>query len=54
MASSGPNSPALGANDTSVGATAWTSPTNIYTSNDTRATVALNNSQSQYLKATNF
>ena len=54
MASSGPNSAALGASDSTVGAVAWSTPTNIYTSNDARATAALNNQQSQYLKATTF
>lgn len=53
MASSGPNNPALGASDSTVGAVAWSTPTNIYTSNNSRATAALNNQQSNYLKATN-
>lgn len=38
MAFQGPRNPALGVNDASGGTAAWSSPTAIYTSNDTRAT----------------
>ena len=55
-ASSGPSSPATAANDTANGGTeAWVNPNNCFSSNDTRATVALTTGQtSQLLKATNF
>ncbi len=55
-ATSGPNNPSAGANDASVGTLAWTTPTNVYTSNDGRATAALTNppTTTQYLVATGF
>jgi hypothetical protein len=45
--------PATGADNSAYGANAWTSPTNILSSNDTRATVATSG-LSHYLKATDF
>lgn len=52
MASQGPNSAGTGANDASVGSRAWNNPSNIVSSNNTRAFAA--NANTQYLKATNF
>lgn len=54
MASTSATSPGTGANNTTVGTVAWSNPGNITTSNNTRATAALNNSTSNYLMATNF
>ena len=54
MASLGPYNPALGESDSTVGAVAWSTPTNIGSSNNARATAVLNNQQSEYLKATRF
>lgn len=52
MATAGPNSPSSAAN--SGTGTAWTSPTNALTSNDTRATALLNLGLSQHLRVTGF
>jgi len=55
MPSSGPNSCGTGTNVTGVGTIGWSNPTNIYTSNDARATINLPTSAtSNYLQATNF
>jgi len=56
MASQGPNSPATAANDTSIGVTSWTSPNDVFTSNNVRANIygGFGNFVSHYLKATNF
>ncbi|MEO8069242.1 MAG: T9SS type A sorting domain-containing protein, partial [Flavobacteriales bacterium] len=51
--SAGPNSPAAGADDASIGANAWSTPGNILTSNDTYATVAAKGI-SHYLVASDF
>lgn len=53
--SSGPNSPATTADDSGTGTATWSDTGNITTSNDTRATVSIDSSNSShYLKATNF
>ncbi|HYG52040.1 MAG TPA: T9SS type A sorting domain-containing protein, partial [Flavobacteriales bacterium] len=52
-AQTGPNSPASASNNAAIGANAWSSPTNIYTSNNARASVATKG-LSNYLEATNF
>lgn len=55
MASQGPNSGGTFANDASYGTTAWTSPSNAASSNNSYASVLLSSfNSSQYLKATNF
>ncbi len=55
MASQGPLSAGTGANQTGVGAIAWSNPGNIVSSNNTRATAQTNGlSQTNYLKGTNF
>ena len=53
-ASSGPNSTTLAVNDTGVGTVAWTTVTNVYSSDTNYATAALSNSISNYIKATTF
>ena len=51
----GPNSPGTGANVTGQGTDAWSTPTNIYTANNSYATVSLaKNVISNYLRASNF
>lgn len=55
MASQGPNTTGTGADDSSIGTTAWTNPTNITASDDTYATgVVTFGVPTHYLKATNF
>lgn len=55
MASLGPNSPGTLANDATVGAVAWTDAANAGAQDDAYASAELpGNSQTQYLKATNF
>lgn len=56
MPIAGPNSPSSGANDASIGNTAWVSPGNITTSNDVWATAVLatDTAVSNWLVATNF
>lgn len=55
MASQGQLSPSAAANDGALGAIAWLNPTNILSSDDSRATaVLLITQQSNYLKATGF
>lgn len=56
MASSGPNSPGTLADDSGVGTLAWTNPNNASSSDNTYATVLINNPTvtTHYLKATNF
>lgn len=54
-ASNGPNSASTFANDSTVGTTSWSSLTNAQTSNDSDASVSLDDNQiSRYLKATGF
>ncbi|KKL66712.1 hypothetical protein LCGC14_2142230 [marine sediment metagenome] len=55
-ATEGPNNPATAVDDSSTGTIAWLNPTNVFTSNDSRARAPLDDSgpQSHYLKATNF
>lgn len=52
----GPSFPTSGVNDSSIGVTAWTSPSNVTASDNTRATVTLakNSGVSQAIKATGF
>lgn len=56
MASQGPNSPGTTTSDSSAGGTAWTNPTNVTSSNNVRATIAVLGvaASSEYLKVTNF
>jgi hypothetical protein len=57
MASSGPNSAGTGVDDTTVGTFGWSTPTNIYTSNDISANAIFGTGvagTTHYLKATNF
>lgn len=57
MASQGPNSCGTGANDTSIGTKAWSSVTNIYSSDNNWAKINPDPGSStttNYLKATNF
>lgn len=54
MATAGPNYAGTGANDAAVGVTAWSTPGNITASDDSKATTASSNAQTNYLKATNF
>lgn len=55
MASQGPNSSGTAANDASAGFSIWTNPTNVYTSNNVKATNLIYDFNStHYLKATNF
>lgn len=52
----GPKSPSAAANRTGLGTIAWANPTNVFTSNDVRATaaVAVGNQLSNFLEATGF
>ena len=54
--SEGPNNPATAVDDATVGTVVWLNPTNVFTSNDSRARAPLDDldPQSHYLKATNF
>lgn len=56
MATQGPNYAGTGANDASVGTVAWSNPTRITASDDSRSQAARagSSSTSQYLKGTNF
>lgn len=52
----GPNNPATAVDATGVGTVVWSNPTNVFTSNNSRAVAALTNAndRSHYIKATNF
>lgn len=54
--SEGPNNPATAVDDAGIGTVAWSNPTNVFTSNNSRAVAALTNAndRSHYIKATNF
>lgn len=54
MASEGPNSPDTCSDDATVGTITWVNPGDAISSNDFRATAALVNSTSHYLKAVDF
>lgn len=56
MASQGPNSAGTGADDATIGTSSWSSPGNVTSSNDSRAStgVPASGGISHYLKATNF
>lgn len=54
MVSSGPNSPATGADDATVGSITWVNPGNIFSSDGSYATATMTATPSHYLKATNF
>jgi len=55
-ATAGPSFPTSGVNDSSIGATAWTTPGNVTATDNTRANVSLakNSGVSQAIKATGF
>ena len=55
MSTAGPNSPGTAADDSAIGTLTWSNPSNIASSNDSKATVTGNGGAvSHYLKATNF
>lgn len=55
MASSGPRSPSTAASDAAIGTEAWSNPTNVTASDNTRATSGIDATKaSQALKATGF
>lgn len=54
MTATSATSPATVVSDSTVGTVSWSSPSNAVSSNDSRATAALNSSTSEYLKATNL
>lgn len=54
MASEGPNNPSTAANDSAIGTVAWSNPTNVYSSDNNKASASIAGSNSQYCKATNF
>ncbi|MEN9562603.1 MAG: hypothetical protein RIR73_847, partial [Chloroflexota bacterium] len=53
-ATSGPNLPDVGSNVNGPGTVNWTNPGNVISDNNVYATVAVNNSTSEYLQATDF
>lgn len=59
MATEGPNNPTAAVNNTGVAGVAWSNPTNVYSSDDSRATSAVagspdGNRRTQWLDVTDF